>query len=122
VVLKAGQPAGVALAALRAARILGAPVSDADGIYLGTASRDHLYQVIETDPAAKVDRGVDESAGTVSAKAHLSEAIDALIGAGGQWVTVTDDERRVTGILTAGAVVRAYRDAQEASAPAALAS
>jgi DNA/RNA-binding domain of Phe-tRNA-synthetase-like protein len=50
--------------------------------------------------------------------ANLNEAIDALTQAGGQWVTVTDDQRRVTGVLTAGAVVRSYRDAvQEATTP-----
>jgi hypothetical protein len=51
------------------------------------------------------------------------EALAALIGAGGQWVTITDDRRHVTGILTAGAVVRAYRGAvQEASVTSTLAT
>ncbi|MBO0819778.1 MAG: chloride channel protein [Nocardiopsaceae bacterium] len=114
-VLRTGQPARVALEALRTARILGAPVTDSDGIYLGTVGRDRLIRAVETDRSATVDRCVDTTAGTVSATADLSEAIDALISGGGQWVTVTDDERRVTGILTAGAVVRGYRDAVRAS-------
>lgn len=120
VVLKAGTAARDALDALRAARLLGAPVTGADGTYLGTVSRDDLVETLAAHPEAKLDSGIDDTVGTVSDKAGLSEAIDALIAAGGQWVTVTDDRRRVTGILTAGAVVRAYRGAQEASVPAAV--
>jgi chloride channel protein, CIC family len=118
VVLTSADPASEALGALRAAEIGGAPVTDADGIYLGTVSRDRLAGALRSGDAATLDGCVDVAAGTVSEKAALSEAIDALLQAGGQWVTVTDDERHVTAILTAGAVVRAYRDAQQA--PAAL--
>jgi H+/Cl- antiporter ClcA len=114
VVLKAGGTAREALAALRAARIMGAPVTDADGTYLGTVSRDHLIDTLAADAGAGLDSSIDDTVGTVSEKAGLSEAIDALIGAGGQWVTITDDRRHVTGILTAGAVVHAYRGAQVA--------
>jgi H+/Cl- antiporter ClcA/CBS domain-containing protein len=114
-VLRADQPVGEALAALRAARILGAPVTDPEGIYLGTVGRDQLIRAAEIGSGQAVHHWVDRAAGTVSASADLSEAIDALIGGGGQWVTVTDDERRVTGILTAGAIVRDYRDAVRSS-------
>lgn len=115
VLLKAAEPAWEALAALRAARLLGAPVVDADGVYLGTADRDQLAAAERGDPGATAGDCADATAQTVSAEADLREAIDALNGAGGQWVTVTDEHRRVTGILTAGAVVRVYRRAVEAS-------
>jgi CIC family chloride channel protein len=117
-VLRAGQTASSALAALRAAGIMGAPVTDADDIYLGTADRDRLAALLRADAGATLDSGIDNTVGTVSHTADLGEAIDALLQAGGQWVTVTDDQRHVTGILTAGAVVRAYRDAVQAAAPA----
>jgi predicted transcriptional regulator len=117
-VLRAGQTASSALAALRAAGIMGAPVTDTDDIYLGTADRDRLAALLRADAGATLDSGIDNTVGTVSHTADLGEAIDALLQAGGQWVTVTDDQRHVTGILTAGAVVRAYRDAVQAAAPA----
>jgi predicted transcriptional regulator len=118
VLLKAGDPAREALAALGGARLLGAPVVDPDGTYLGTADRDRLTAALDSDAEATAGDCADLSAQTVSADADLHEAIDALNGAGGQWVTVTDGQRRVAGILTAGAVVRLYRDAVEASEPA----
>jgi CIC family chloride channel protein len=112
VLLRAGTAARAALAELRAGGIIGAPVADANGIYLGTVTRDHLFGALEVDPEAAVDGSVDPAAGTVAETADLGAAIDALTQAGGQWVTVTDGQRRVTGVLTAGAVVRAYRRAQ----------
>jgi H+/Cl- antiporter ClcA/CBS domain-containing protein len=110
VVLRAGQTASSALAALRDARVMGAPVADPDGLFLGTANRDRLIRAVAADPAATLRGNLNPAAATVHETADLSEAIDALMDAGGQWVTVTDDERRVTGILTAGAVVRGYRE------------
>jgi len=103
----------ITLAQYRTLVVLGAPVTDADDTYLGTVSRDRLA----ADAGATLDSGTDNTVGTVSQTADLNEAIDALLQAGGQWVTVTDSRRHVTGILTAGAVVRAYRGAQ-AAAPA----
>jgi H+/Cl- antiporter ClcA/CBS domain-containing protein len=116
VLLRAGTAARAGLKALRAAGVLGAPVADADGIYLGTVTRDHLSGALEADPEAAVDGSVDPAAGTVADSADLGAAIDALTLSGGQWVTVTDGQRRVTGVLTAGAVVRAYRRAQGSAA------
>ena len=119
VVLIDDAPARESLETLRTARLLGAPVIDADGIYLGTTDRDRLVSVLRTDAGATTVAGLDPTVQTVSAAAGLREAIDALIGAGGQWVTVTDKQRQVTGILTAGAVVRVYRDAVRAPLTAA---
>jgi hypothetical protein len=92
---------------------MGAPVSDAEGIHLGTVGRDQLLALADLETT--LDGRVDPTAGTVSETADLGEAIDALSTAGGHWVTVTDDGRHVTGILTAGAIVRAYRRAQSVS-------
>jgi hypothetical protein len=52
----------------------------------------------------------------VPANAALGTGIDALIQAGGRWVNVTDSQRRVAGILSAGAIVGSCRHALQASA------
>jgi CBS-domain-containing membrane protein len=85
----------------------GAPVTDEDGTYLGTASRPALAAA--GDDAVRA--ALDPAAGTVASAAGLATGIDALSAAGGHWVTVTDDQRRVTGILSAGDIMRAYRRA-----------
>ncbi|MGH3249909.1 MAG: chloride channel protein [Trebonia sp.] len=111
-VLRAHGSASDALAGLRAASVPGAPVTDEHGTYLGTVSRERLAGAGGASLAATVDA----TASTVSATAALGTGIDALLQAGGQWVTVTDSQRRVTGILSAGAIVRSYRHALQASA------
>jgi H+/Cl- antiporter ClcA len=116
VVLRAGSRAAAALAALDAAGVPGAPVTDEGGTYLGTVSRDRLARAVAGDGDALLDASLDATATTVAATATLKVGIDALVQAGGHWVTITDDRRRVTGILSVGAVVRGYRRALEASA------
>lgn len=101
-VLRADGPASDALAALRAANVPGAPVTDSRGTYLGTVSREQLASAGE----AAVSAVVDTTASSVPSTAALGTAIDALAQAGGQWVTVTDSRRHVTGILSADALVR----------------
>ena len=105
-----GQP--VRAAGLRAARVPGAPVTDLRGTYLGTVSEELLAGAGDATVAAVVDA----AASTVPATAALGTGIDGLIQAGGQWVTVTDSQRHVAGILSAGAVVRSYQHALQASA------
>src|SRR5262249_52307851 len=65
VVLNAGDTAREWLAALRTARIMGAPVTDADGTYLGTVSRDHLVDALAADAGARLDSSIDDTVGTV---------------------------------------------------------
>jgi CIC family chloride channel protein len=112
IVLQADGLASDALAGLRAARVPGAPVTDPRGTYLGTVSEELLAGVGDATVAAVVDT----AASTVPAAAALGTGIDGLIQAGGQWVTVTDSQRHVAGILSAGAVVRSYQHALQASA------
>jgi H+/Cl- antiporter ClcA len=112
IVLRAGSAVADALAALRAAGVPDAPVTDEQGTYLGTVSAEDL----SGDDAETVGAVVDPAASTVPADAGLNTGIDALIQAGGHWVTVTSDQRRVVGILSADDIVRSYRRALEASA------
>ena len=98
-----------ALASLRAEHMPGAPVVDERGTFLGTVSYNALAGLDDSDPDAGVDGVLDETATTVAASATLDVGLDALIQAGGRWVTVTDDRRHVAGILSVGAVVRGSR-------------
>jgi chloride channel protein, CIC family len=114
VVVQAGAAAAAALAALREAHVPGAPVVDERGTFLGTVSLDALADVADTagaGPDAGLDGALDETATTVAATTTLDAGVDALIQAGGRWVTVTDDQRRVAGILSMGALVRQHRQA-----------
>jgi CIC family chloride channel protein len=116
VVLRAGGRASAARAALRSAGVPGAPVTDESGTYLGTVSRGQLEKVLAAGGDGALDASLDPAASTVPASATLSTGIDALIQAGGRWVTVTDGQRHVAGILSAGDIVRSYRNALYASA------
>jgi CIC family chloride channel protein len=116
VVLQASTQARDALGALRTAKVPGAPVTDDHGTYLGTVSAEQLAEAAASNEGAAVAGLVDTTASTVSATAALGTGIDALMQAGGHWVTVTDGQRRVSGILSAGAIVRSYRNALQASA------
>jgi H+/Cl- antiporter ClcA/Trk K+ transport system NAD-binding subunit len=115
VVLKAGSRATDALAALDAAKVPGAPVTDEHGTYLGTVSRGRLAQAVARDADATLNASLDATAATVAVSATIKTGIDALVEAGGRWVTITDDHRQVAGILSVGSVVREYRQALETS-------
>jgi len=95
---------------LRSADVPGAPVVDRDGIFLGTVGTDRLARALDADPEATLASVLDTTTATVADTARLSAALEALMQAGGQWVTVTDS-RRVVGILAVGDVVRGYRRA-----------
>jgi chloride channel protein, CIC family len=62
-----------------------------------------------------VAAAMDTTTTTVPENAGLNVALEALMQAGGQWVTVTSS-RRVVGILSIGDVVRGYQHALAANA------
>ncbi|MEO7123044.1 MAG: chloride channel protein [Lacisediminihabitans sp.] len=97
-----------AIARLEAAAVPGAPIVDVDGRFRGTVSMGQLRKVEASD--TPIERCVDATAATVSERADLGEAIDALPEGYG-WLTVLDDDRRVGGILAIGDIVRAYHAA-----------
>jgi CIC family chloride channel protein len=103
-----------ALALLQHAGLPGAPVTDADGSYLGTVATTRLAgQATDGAPAAAF---ADATAPSVAASAALDTGLEALMDAGGQWLTVTESDRRVVGILSAGDLVRGYQRVLGASA------
>lgn len=87
----------------------GAPVVDTAGRYLGTV---HAGGLAGETP---VGRLVDATAPTVTDRASLDEAVDAL-PAGQPWQPVLDQERRVVGSIAVTDVVRGYRGAVAADA------
>ena len=107
--------AAEALAALEAAGVSGAPVVDDEGHFLGTVEAARLARVAESDPTAPISGALDTTITSVSDTARLDAALEALMHAGGQWVTVTSS-RRVVGILSIGDVVRGYQRALMANA------
>ncbi len=116
VVLRRDASAASALRELLAAGAPGAPVTDEHGTCVGTVSAAALRRAAGGDGAVTVGDLADPAASTVPADADLSTGIDALIQAGGHWVTITDGQRQVAGILSAGDVVRSYRRALDAAA------
>jgi H+/Cl- antiporter ClcA len=118
VVIGEHTPGAEALSLLRRSGLPGAPVVDADGSYLGTVDTRHLTE--QAADGAPASAFLDVTTSTVAASAALDTGLEALIDAGGQWLTVTSGDRRVVGILSAGDLVDGYQRLLRAS-PARLA-
>jgi H+/Cl- antiporter ClcA len=101
-------PAAEALAALRDAGLPGAPVVDSRGSYVGTVELGRLAKLAAAHPGALLGAAVDKTTATVAASATLDVGLDALVQAGGAWVTVTGGDRRVVGALLANELISGY--------------
>jgi len=108
-------PVAQALRMMAEHKVPGAPVVDSRGTYLGTVSLEDLRSAVGGDVEEAVGQLTDTGAPTVASDANLDVGLEALVHAEGRWVTVTDKERRVTGILTTGDLVDGYRRALERS-------
>lgn len=123
IVLREEAPLAQALDDLRAADVPGAPVVDVQGLYLGTVEWSRAFSLVSDDhttddgPSSSltVAAAMDMTTTTVPDNEHLDVALEALMQAGGRWVTVTS-RRRVAGILSVGDAVRAYQRALTANA------
>ncbi len=120
VVLDDGALLPDALRAVSEAGVPGAPVVDGEGHYLGTVELDRLERAVAEEAEGASTRlasapgTIDTTATTVPDTARLSEALEALMQAGGHWVTVTSN-RRVVGILSVSDMVQGYRSALAAN-------
>jgi len=114
VVIGEDAPGAEALALLRRSGLPGAPVVDADGSFLGTVATAQL--AVRAADGAPARALTDVTASAVAASAGLDVGLEALMDAGGQWLTVTSGDRRVAGILSAADLVRGYQQVLGASA------
>ena len=108
--------AAEALQALRDQALPGAPVVDTRGNYVGTVTTDRLNALVSAHSAAPLGTAIDATTATVAASATLDVGLDALVQAGGGWVTVTSGDRRVVGILSANELIRGYHRALDSYA------
>jgi H+/Cl- antiporter ClcA/CBS domain-containing protein len=88
--------------------LVGAPVVDGKGRFMGTISLDSLGPAT---PGAgrRIGTIADPAAPTVSDSAHLDVAVEAMSAAARRWVPVLNSERRVVGTVATSDVVRGYR-------------
>ncbi|HVX20304.1 MAG TPA: chloride channel protein [Acidimicrobiales bacterium] len=106
-VLAAGLPADEGLRRMDAAGVQGAPVVDGDGRFEGTVARTAL-EGTERQGRPCGD-AADAGAPVALQETDLGTALEALTAAPASWVPVTDDDRRVVGILSTSDLVHAYR-------------
>ena len=106
--------ASEALQALVDAELPGAAVVDARGSYVGTVGTERLEKVASATPGAGIGEAIDTTTATVAASATLDVGLDALVQAGGGWVPVTNEDRRVVGVLSAEALLGGYHRALDA--------
>jgi chloride channel protein, CIC family len=114
VIIDEDAPRAEALALLRRSGLPGAPVVDADGSYLGTVQTAQLAAPAADGAPARAF--TDVTAPSVAASAALDVGLEALMDAGGQWLTVTSGDRRVAGILSVADLARGYQRLLGASA------
>ncbi|HEX7105167.1 MAG TPA: chloride channel protein, partial [Acidothermaceae bacterium] len=109
VVLAGDEPAALALSRLDVARVPGAPVIDERGLFVGTVDRAVVFEVAGATPDSAVGKVADPSAPTATSSDRLDSALESIVSARANWITVLDDNRQVIGILTTTAIVRGYR-------------
>src|SRR5579875_1344506 len=107
VVLDEGEPIEEALARLARARVPGSPVTDHEGRFIGTVSKDLLAAEVASRPGANVGRLADPTTPTVQLTDSLEIALEALSGEDG-WAPVLGPGRHLEGVLATSDIVRAY--------------
>ncbi|WP_310963821.1 chloride channel protein [Nocardioides terrisoli] len=108
-VLPASLTASEALAALRDAEVPGAPVVDADGVFIGSLHAARLAEQVEAGTATKAGRLADAEALTLPEAASLDDAVDAVATSRGGWVPVLDVDMHVRGVVSTTDLVRGWR-------------
>ena len=111
-VLDATMPAGPASDRMRELALIGAPVRDADGSFVGSVA---LAAVASALPDAAVGSLTDAGAIAIPDDATLDAVVDVYSTGRVTWVPILDAGRRVVGIVTTADVVAAYRRALSSS-------
>ena len=103
-VIAADEPAGSALAQVAAAGLSGAPVTNADGAFLGILSAG-----AEPTSDRQVAADLASSQGAViTIDSTLDTAIEQLALSRATWAPVVDTNRRLLGTTTSGSLLRRY--------------
>jgi len=104
-VIPAATPLDDARETIRAARLTRAPVTAADGRFVGVVSGESGGVEGPTAAAA-----VDTSYPTVSSEANLDSALDAMVSAGTNWIPVLEQDQ-IVGVIAMSAVIGGYQTA-----------
>jgi H+/Cl- antiporter ClcA/CBS domain-containing protein len=107
-VLQADDSVARARSELGRQRLPGAPVTDDQGILIGSVAAADLASA---PPEQSLRQVVDVTAPSVRSAAALDVALEALAASQTGWLAVTDSGQRVVGILTAAEVIGGYRRA-----------
>jgi len=94
---------------LQEKQLPGAPVIDERGTFLGTLQASDILSFGGDIENSTVNVLTDMTAPTCQMTASLQEGFEGIYQAGGRFLTVTDGNRLVVGIVTVGGLLRAYR-------------
>ncbi len=100
-----------ALSKLRAASLPGAPVVDKEGRYVGVVAASRLEEAARSGPENQLDGLVDASLAPLPVASKLDLGLEILFQSGLAWVPVIDDDRKISGVLSVGDLVRGYNKA-----------
>jgi CIC family chloride channel protein len=114
-VLAADMGIAESLASLSSLGLPGAPVVDRDGAFIGSVQTPRLSQLQESGDVGVVGRAADVEAMTLSDKATLDDAVDAVANSRGGWIPVLDVDMHVLGIVSTSDLVRGWRLATRAA-------
>ncbi len=109
-------PAAEALGLLQGAQLPGAPVTTADGAFIGSVQTPLLEEQVARGHTGPVGRMADVEAMTVPAEVGLDAAVQALPSSKGGWVPVLDNDMSVVGIVSNRELVRGWQLALSQSA------
>ncbi|HJP65571.1 MAG TPA: chloride channel protein [Actinomycetota bacterium] len=112
VLIPADGSASESLQRLREERLVGAPVVDADGVFMGSIEAEALSGNDEDVSAADL---AEAASPTIPVDATLDAAVEALAANQVNWVPILDAERRVVGIIAAADLIRGQRLALQAA-------
>ncbi|MGA8260530.1 MAG: chloride channel protein [Arenicellales bacterium] len=108
-ILDAALPVATAFERLTAANLPGAPVTDPQGVFVGTVRRLDLEPPAADSGDSPVGQLVDAQSMTIAVDATLEDAVEAMATSNDGWIPVLDSDMHVVGILAVGNLVHGYR-------------
>ncbi len=108
-VLEENTSVEVAYSMLEEKRLPGAPVVDEMGTFLGAVYASDVLAFAGDASRTKIGQLADATAPGCQVTASLAEGLESIYQASGKFLTVTDGNRLVVGILTVGGLLRSYR-------------